>query len=73
MIARDTLQIAVVGDVDPDTLGKLLDKTFGGLQAKARLTPVADVVAAKAQGCAGIVLGRALLERRLDLGEALAC
>jgi zinc protease len=47
VIAKDTLRIAVVGDVDPDTLGKLLDKTFGGLQAKANLSPVADVVAAK--------------------------
>jgi zinc protease len=46
-IARDTLRIAVVGDVDPETLGKLLDKTFGGLPAKASLTPVADVEAAK--------------------------
>jgi zinc protease len=47
IIARDTLRIAVVGDVDPDTLGKLLDKTFGGLPAKAELTPIPDVVAAK--------------------------
>jgi zinc protease len=47
VIAKDTLRIAVVGDVDPDTLGKLLDKTFGGLQAKGNFTPVADVVAAK--------------------------
>ena len=47
VVARDRLRIAVVGDVDPDTLGKLLDKAFGGLQAKANLTPVADVVAAK--------------------------
>src|SRR5689334_18315931 len=47
VIARDTLRIAVVGDVDPDTLGQLLDKTFGGLQAKANLAPVADIVAAK--------------------------
>ena len=47
VIAKDTLRIAVVGDVDPDTLGKLLDKTFGGLPAKASLTPVADVEAAK--------------------------
>ena len=31
----------------PDTLGKLLDKTFGALPAKASLTPVADVEAAK--------------------------
>ena len=47
VIAKDTLRIAVVGDVDADTLGKLLDKTFGGLPAKARLTAIADVQAAK--------------------------
>ena len=47
VIARDTLRIAVVGDVDPDTLGKLLDKAFGELPAKARLTPIADVRAAR--------------------------
>lgn len=47
VIARDTLRIAVVGDVDAETLGKLLDKTFGGLPAKASLTPVADVEATK--------------------------
>ena len=47
VLAKDTLRIAVVGDVDPATLGKLLDKTFGGLPAKASLTPVADVEAAK--------------------------
>jgi len=47
VIAKDTLRVAVVGDVDPDTLGKLLDKTFGSLPAKANLTPVADVEAAK--------------------------
>ncbi len=47
VIARDTLRVAVVGDVDADTLGKLLDKTFSGLPAKASLTPVADVQAAK--------------------------
>jgi zinc protease len=47
VLARDTLRIAVVGDVDPATLGQLLDKTFGGLPAKASLTPVADIEAAK--------------------------
>jgi zinc protease len=47
VIAKDTLRVAVVGDVDPDTLGKLLDKTFGDLPAKAKLAPVADAVAAK--------------------------
>src|SRR5216684_5486748 len=47
VLAKDTLKIAVVGDVDPATLGKLLDQTFGGLPAKASLVPVPDVVAAK--------------------------
>src|SRR6202166_1782223 len=47
VLAKDTLRIAVVGDVDPATLGQLLDKTFGGLPAKASLTPVPDVEAAK--------------------------
>jgi zinc protease len=47
VLARDTLKIAVVGDVDPATLGQLLDKTFGALPARANLTPVPDVEAAK--------------------------
>jgi zinc protease len=47
VVAKDSLRIAVVGDVDAETLGKLLDKAFGGLPAKARLTPVADIQAAK--------------------------
>jgi zinc protease len=47
VIAKDTLKVAVVGDVDPATLGKLLDHTFGGLPAKASLNPVPDIEAAK--------------------------
>src|SRR2546429_9897871 len=46
-LPKDTLKIAVVGDVDPATLGKLLDQTFGGLPAKANLVPVPDIAAAK--------------------------
>jgi zinc protease len=47
VIAKNTLKIAVVGDVDPGTLGELLDLTFGGLPARASLVPVPDVVVAK--------------------------
>ena len=47
VLAKNTLRIAVVGDVDAATLGKLLDQTFGGLPTQADLTPVADVEAAK--------------------------
>ncbi len=47
VLAKDTLKVAVVGDVDPDTLGKLLDNTFGALPAKANLVPVPEIEAAK--------------------------
>ena len=47
VLAKDTLKIAVVGDVDPATLGKLLDLTFGGLPAKASLVAIPDITAAK--------------------------
>lgn len=43
------------------------------VQASGGVREIADVAAAKRQGCAGIVLGRALLEGKLDLAEALAC
>ena len=40
--ARDKLVISVVGDIDAETLAKDLDRIFGGLPEKSRLTPVAD-------------------------------
>jgi phosphoribosylformimino-5-aminoimidazole carboxamide ribotide isomerase len=43
------------------------------VQASGGVRELADVANAKSQGCAGIVLGRALLEGKLDLAEALAC
>jgi len=43
VLARDNLKIAIVGDIDLETAGKLLDSTFGALPAKAELTPVANV------------------------------
>lgn len=42
------------------------------VQASGGVTTMADVVAVRAAGCAGIVLGRALLEGRLRLVSALA-
>jgi len=43
-LARDNLKIAIVGDIDAETAGRLIDKTFGALPAKAELTQVAAVV-----------------------------
>lgn len=42
-IAKDNLFVAVVGDIDAETLKGLLDKAFGDLPDHANLTPVADV------------------------------
>jgi len=46
-LTRDGLRIAVVGDVDAQTLGRLLDETFGGLPAAGTLTQVPAIAAAK--------------------------
>ena len=43
------------------------------VQASGGVRDLADVAAAKAAGCGGAVLGKALLEGRLQLTEALAC
>jgi phosphoribosylformimino-5-aminoimidazole carboxamide ribotide isomerase len=43
------------------------------VQASGGVRDLADVAAAKAAGCGGAVLGKALLEGRLQLAEALAC
>jgi zinc protease len=41
--ARDTLTIGIVGDIDVEGAGRLIDRIFGALPAKANLTPVPDV------------------------------
>ena len=43
VMAKRTLRVAAVGDIDAATLGKVLDEVFGGLPAEPQLTPVADV------------------------------
>ena len=43
VFARDKLKIGVVGDIDAATLGPLLDKVFGALPAKGKISSVAPV------------------------------
>jgi zinc protease len=43
VLARQNLKIAVVGDIDAETLKALLDRTFGALPEKAELFPIANV------------------------------
>ena len=47
--AKDTLRVVAVGDIDAAALGDMLDKIFGGLPAKAKLTPVAKIEPKAAQ------------------------
>src|SRR5262249_1474588 len=47
VIAKDTLKIAVVGDIAPATLGKLIAQPFGGFPAKASLVRIGDVEATR--------------------------
>ncbi|MEA2874066.1 MAG: zinc protease [Hyphomicrobiales bacterium] len=43
VFARDTLTVGIVGDIDAAAAGKLIDRVFGGLPAKATLAPVPDI------------------------------
>ncbi len=43
------------------------------IQASGGIRDLADIHAARGVGCAGAVLGKALLEGRFDLPQALAC
>lgn len=40
VFARDTLKVAIVGDINAAEAGAFLDRVFGALPAKAELTPV---------------------------------
>jgi zinc protease len=44
VFARDTLKIGIVGNIDVATAGKLIDRVFAGLPAKAKLSAVADAI-----------------------------
>ena len=43
VFARNRLKVALIGDMTPETAGKLLDRVFGGLAAEAQLQPVPNV------------------------------
>jgi zinc protease len=43
VLARQKLKIAVVGDIDAETLKPLLDRTFGALPERPELVPIANV------------------------------
>ena len=56
IVARDTLRVAVVGDIDAASLSTLLDSTFASLPAKAQLTAIPEVKAARPPQAASVTL-----------------
>lgn len=69
-IARDGMMLGP----NLDLYGRVIARGDGfALQASGGVRDVADVIAARDAGCAGAVLGKALLEGRLTVEEALAC
>lgn len=69
-IARDGMLSGPNQSLYRHLLGRL---PMLAVQASGGVRDLADVSAARRSGCAGVVLGKALLEGRLDLAEALVC
>jgi len=46
VFARDTLTVGIVGDLDAQAAGRLIDRVFGALPAKATLAPVPNTAIA---------------------------
>jgi zinc protease len=44
VLARDSLRIAIVGDIDAETVKTMLDRVFGALPAKPDLAPIENAV-----------------------------
>ena len=66
-IERDGL----LGGPDLDLLGRLVGLGRGQVIASGGVTSIEDIRAVRELGCAGAILGRALLEGRIDLASAL--
>ena len=61
-----------LGGPDLALLGGLVRLRRGAVVASAGIATAADITAVRALGCAGVIVGRALYEGRLTLGDALA-
>lgn len=66
-IERDGL----LGGPNLDLLGHMVALGRGDVIASAGISSLEDLAAVRAFGCAGAIVGRALYEGRLDLGEAV--
>ncbi len=55
-----------------ELLGRLVGLGAGEIVASGGVSLVEDVLAVRALGCRGAIVGRAIYEGRLDLAEAVA-
>ncbi|MGH6874926.1 MAG: M16 family metallopeptidase [Aestuariivirgaceae bacterium] len=68
LFSRDKLLISVVGDIDAETLGRLLDQTFGSLPAKSKPLEIPDAVPAK--GPSLTVVDRNIPQSIIQFGQS---
>ena len=74
LLCTDIARDGMLQGLNLDLYRTILARGDGfALQASGGMRDVADVIAARDAGCAGAVLGKALLEGRMTVAEALAC
>lgn len=74
LLCTDIARDGMLAGPNIDLYRRLCERHPGvRVQASGGVRDAADVAAARAVGCAGAVLGKALLDGRLSLAEALAC
>lgn len=66
-IERDGLMIGP----NVELLGRLVDRKLGEIVASAGVRSFGDILAVRAIGCVGAVVGRAIYEGRLNLADAI--
>ena len=54
-----------------ELLGRLVDRKLGDIVASAGVASFGDILAVRAIGCVGAVVGRAIYEGRLNLADAI--
>lgn len=74
LLCTDIARDGMLTGIDPALYAALRGRApTVAVQASGGVRDVSDVSSARDAGCAGAILGRALLEGRLSLAEALAC
>ncbi len=71
IIYTDIDRDGMLGGINTESLARVCDAVEIPVIASGGVAAIADVTAAAAAGAAGLIIGRALYDRRVDLREAL--